>query len=102
MVFTQIGVEALASNARTFDAELILMTADLWQRPLRPLPALHLNTLAPAPSAPSIAQALIAHLEQHKDALTKTASATCVLKPLRVLDSKTPLDAGPSATTSCA
>ena len=58
-------MEALGFNGPDIDAELILMTADLWQRlGLAPTSKLHLNTWASAERAEHRRQALIAYLEQ--------------------------------------
>jgi histidyl-tRNA synthetase len=89
--FHQIGVEALGFNGPDIDAELILMTADLWQRlGLAPYLKLHLNTLGSSAERAEHRQALIAYLEQHKDALDEDGQRRLYSNPLRVLDSKTP------------
>jgi len=89
--FHQIGVEALGFNGPDVDAELILMTADLWQRlGLAPYLSLQINTLGSSAERAVHRQALIAYLEQHKDALDEDGQRRLYTNPLRVLDSKTP------------
>jgi len=87
--FHQIGVEALGFAGPDIDAELIAMTADLW-RALGIAPTLQLNTLGDADARQRHRARLIAHYEQHADALDEDARRRLHSNPLRILDSKNP------------
>lgn len=88
--FHQIGVEALGFNGPDSDAELLVMTADLWQRlGLKGL-QLQINTLGSSADRLVYRERLIAYLEQHQDVLDEEAKRRLYSNPLRVLDSKNP------------
>jgi histidyl-tRNA synthetase len=88
--FHQFGVEALGFAGPDIDAEQILMCARLWHKlGLRDV-ALQLNTLGDAASRHRHRARLIAHFEQHKDALDADATRRLHSNPLRILDSKNP------------
>ena len=89
--FHQIGLEALNFSGPDADAELILMTADLWQRlGLTDCVQLQVNTLGNKAERNEHRQALIAYLEKHKDVLDEDGLRRLYTNPLRVLDSKNP------------
>lgn len=89
--FHQIGLEALNFSGPDADAELILMTADLWQRlGLADCVQLQVNTLGNKAERNEHRQALIAYLEKHKDVLDEDGLRRLHTNPLRVLDSKNP------------
>jgi histidyl-tRNA synthetase len=88
--FHQFGVEALGYAGPDIDAEHILMCARLWKKlGLRDV-SLQLNTLGDSASRHRHRARLIAHFEQHKDALDAEAQRRLHTNPLRILDSKNP------------
>jgi histidyl-tRNA synthetase len=94
--FHQVGVEALGFAGPDIDAELIAMNADLW-RALGIAPTLQLNTLGDADARQRHRAKLIAHYEQHADALDEDARRRLHSNPLRILDSKNPAMAAVNA-----
>jgi len=88
--FHQIDVEALGFAGPDIDAELIVMLARLWKllglKDIR----LELNSLGEADERAAHREALIRHLEQHKDVLDEEAQRRMYTNPLRVLDTKNP------------
>ena len=87
--FHQVSVETFGMDGPDIDAELILMTWNLWERlGLDEHVTLELNTLADLESRKNYREALIAYLEQHKDVLDEDSKRRMYANPLRVLDSK--------------
>jgi histidyl-tRNA synthetase len=91
--FHQIDVEALGFAGPDVDAEQILMCRALWRdlglvegRDLR----LEINSLGQPAERAAHRAALVAHFEQHADALDADARRRLHTNPLRILDSKTP------------
>jgi len=91
--FHQMGVEALGFAGPDVDAEVILMGSRL----LRELGlvdgehfTLELNCLGEAAERRAHREALIAHLEQHKELLDEDSQRRLYTNPLRVLDTKNP------------
>ena len=91
--FHQMGVEALGFAGPDVDAEVILMGSRL----LRELGLkegehfrLELNCLGEKPERAAHREALIAHLEAHKDLLDEDSQRRMHTNPLRVLDTKNP------------
>ncbi|MBC7994778.1 MAG: histidine--tRNA ligase, partial [Rhizobacter sp.] len=91
--FHQIDVEALGHAGPDVDAEQILMCRALWRdlglvegRDVR----LELNSLGQPDERHAHRAALIAHFEQHADALDEDARRRLHSNPLRILDSKNP------------
>jgi histidyl-tRNA synthetase len=88
--FHQIGAEALGFAGPEVDAELILLAAALWKELGLTDWRLEINSLGqPAERAQHRAQ-LIAHFEQHADALDEEAKRRLHSNPLRILDTKNP------------
>ena len=88
--FHQIGAEALGFAGPEVDAELILLAAALWKELGLSDWRLEINSLGqPEERAQHRAQ-LIAHFEQHPDALDEEAKRRLHSNPLRILDSKNP------------
>jgi histidyl-tRNA synthetase len=91
--FHQLDVEALGHPGPDVDAEIILMLRALW-RELglhdKGQLVLELNSLGQPEERQAHRAALIAHLEQHADALDADAKRRLYSNPLRVLDSKNP------------
>jgi len=89
--FHQTGVEALGFEGPDIDAELLMMTADLWRRlGLSECVELQINTLGNKEERAAHRGALIAYLEQHLDLLDEDGKRRMYSNPLRVLDSKNP------------
>ncbi|MES2918409.1 MAG: histidine--tRNA ligase [Pseudomonadota bacterium] len=89
--FHQFGVETFGMTGPDIDAELILMTARLWQQlGLTQVVRLELNTLGESAERADFRAALVAYLEQHKDKLDADSQRRLGSNPLRILDSKSP------------
>lgn len=88
--FHQVGVEALGFNGPDVDAELIVMTADLWKRlGLRNI-ELQLNTLGSSDERAAHRAQLISYLEANAELLDEDGKRRLHTNPLRVLDTKNP------------
>lgn len=89
--FHQFGVETFGMTGPDIDAELILMTARLWQQlGLTQVVRLELNTLGESAERADFRSALVAYLEQHRDKLDADSQRRLASNPLRILDSKSP------------
>ncbi|NCP40208.1 MAG: histidine--tRNA ligase [Rhodoferax sp.] len=88
--FDQIGAEAIGFGGAEVDAELILMAWALWAEIGLTDVRLELNSLGQPTERLAHRQALIAHFEQHADALDEDARRRLHSNPLRILDSKNP------------
>ena len=87
--FHQFGVETFGVATPDMDAEVILMTARLWQRMgVADKVQLELNTLGEVDERTEYRNALVAYLEQHKEALDEDSQRRLSTNPLRILDSK--------------
>jgi histidyl-tRNA synthetase len=88
--FHQVGVEALGFNGPDVDSELIVMTADLWQRlGLRNI-ELQLNTLGTSEERAAHRAELVTYLEANAELLDEDGKRRLHSNPLRVLDTKNP------------
>lgn len=88
--FHQLDVEALGLAGPDVDAELILMTARLWQRLGLDGMTLEVNSLGQLEERQAHRAALITHLEKHRDILDEDGLRRLYSNPLRVLDTKNP------------
>lgn len=89
--FCQMGIEALGMKGPDIDAELILMTHDLWQRlGLQDSIALQINSIGQPEERKIYRQALINYLEKHQALLDEDSQRRLKTNPLRILDSKNP------------
>ena len=89
--FHQFGVEAFGMAGPDIDAEVIAMTASLWQRMgLSEHVRLELNSLGSSEARAIYRDALVAFLEQHQSQLDEDSKRRMHSNPLRVLDSKNP------------
>ena len=89
--FHQFGVEAFGMAGPDIDAEVIAMTANLWQRMgISDHVQLELNSLGSTEARAVYRDALIAFLEQHKAQLDEDSQRRMYSNPLRVLDTKNP------------
>ncbi len=88
--FHQIGAEVLGFGGPEVDAELILLANDLWKVLGLSDVRLELNSLGQPEERRAHRAALIAHFEQHADALDEDAQRRLHSNPLRILDTKNP------------
>ena len=89
--FYQVGVETFGIASADIDAELILLTARLWdQLGLTNSVTLQLNTLGSNEARARYRDALVAYLSERKDQLDEDSQRRLDSNPLRVLDSKNP------------
>ena len=89
--FYQVGVETFGIATPDIDAELILMTARLWQQlGLDDAVTLQLNTLGSNQARADYRDALVAYLKEREDKLDDDSLRRLETNPLRVLDSKNP------------
>ena len=89
--FHQTGVEVLGIDGPDVDAEILMMTADLWQRlGLADCVELQINTLGNKEERNLHRVALIAYLEKYADLLDEDGKRRLYTNPLRVLDTKNP------------
>ena len=89
--FHQIGVEAFGMEGPDIDAELIAITANIWQRlGLAGALRLELNTIGTPESRAAYRAALLKYLEPHKAELDEDSQRRLGTNPLRILDSKHP------------
>ncbi|MEO7954891.1 MAG: histidine--tRNA ligase [Polaromonas sp.] len=88
--FHQIGAEALGFAGPEVDAELILLAAALWKELGLTDWRLEINSLGQPDERAQHRAKLIAHFEQHADALDEEARRRLHSNPLRILDSKNP------------
>lgn len=87
--FHQFGVETFGVATPDMDAELILMTARLWQRMgVADKVQLELNTLGELDERTAYRAALVEFLQAHKDELDEDSQRRLSTNPLRILDSK--------------
>jgi histidyl-tRNA synthetase len=88
--FHQIGVEAFGIPGPDIDAEMILLTARLWQRlGVGPL-ELQLNSLGTLEARTRYRAVLVDYLRDRFDALDEDSRRRLDTNPLRILDSKNP------------
>ncbi|MEL4423276.1 histidine--tRNA ligase [Shewanella algae] len=87
--FHQFGVEVYGIKSADIDAEVLMLSASLWQKlELTEHVSLELNTLGDSDERAAYREALVAFLEQHKDKLDEDSQRRMYSNPLRVLDSK--------------
>lgn len=87
--FHQIGVETFGMASADIDAEVIMLSARLWQR-LGILNAvtLQLNSLGSLESRQRYKEDLVAYLSQFTEQLDEDSQRRLTTNPLRILDSK--------------
>ncbi len=87
--FHQFGAEVFGLSGPDIDAELIIMTARLWQQlGLSDALELQLNTLGSPAARQDYRQALVAYLQQFRSELDTDSQRRLDSNPLRILDSK--------------
>lgn len=89
--FHQFGLEVFGMQGPDIDAEVILLSARLWQQlGLTPYVRLELNSLGSNEARAAYRDKLVAYLEQHQELLDEDSQRRLHSNPLRVLDSKNP------------
>lgn len=89
--FHQFGLETFGIATADIDAEVILLTAQLWKEfGISEHVRLELNSLGSNEARADYRDALVAYLEQHVDVLDEDSKRRMHTNPLRVLDSKNP------------
>lgn len=89
--FHQFGVEAFGFDGPDIDAEILAMTARLWQiLGLEEAVTLELNSIGSLAARANYKQALVEHLTSVKDQLDEDSIRRLDSNPLRILDSKNP------------
>ncbi|MBD3640531.1 MAG: histidine--tRNA ligase [Marinobacter sp.] len=90
--FHQIGVECFGMSGPDIDAELLILTARLWQAlGLSGHTRLEINSIGTSESRKIYRSALVDYLSQYKSDLDADSQRRLETNPLRILDSK---DAG--------
>jgi histidyl-tRNA synthetase len=88
--FHQIGVEAFGMAGPDIDAEMIFMTARMWDRLGLQGAVLQINSLGTPAARAEYRTALVAWLREHETALDADSRRRLESNPLRILDSKNP------------
>lgn len=88
--FHQIGVETFGLAGPDIDAELLLMTARLWQELNIQDVSLEINSLGTAESRAVYRERLVEYFSNNKDQLDEDSLKRLEKNPLRILDSKNP------------
>ncbi len=88
--FHQIDVEALGYEGPDVDAELILMSARIWQRLGIDRIALEINTLGMPDARARYRETLVEYFTGVKSELDEDSMRRLAQNPLRILDSKNP------------
>lgn len=88
--FHQIGAEAYGMAGPDIDAELICLSARLWQRlGIRDV-ALQINSLGSSAARAAYRERLVAYFAARRDELDEDSRRRLDTNPLRILDSKNP------------
>lgn len=103
--FHQIGVESFGLSGADIEAELIIMTARIWNRLGLDNLELQLNSLGSTDSRKAYRKILVDYFRDHSPELDEDSQARLDKNPLRILDSKNPAMQGlinnaPSITDS--
>ena len=88
--FHQFGVEVFGLATPDIDAELIVMTARLWEMLGLENLELQINSLGSKEARVSYRDLLVTYLTQHKDRLDEDSLRRLESNPLRILDTKNP------------
>jgi len=88
--FYQFDVEAVGYDGPDVDAELIIMSARMWQRLGISRIALEINSLGTPESRTSYRKALVEYFSGVKNQLDEDSIRRLEQNPLRILDSKNP------------
>ena len=88
--FHQVGVEAFGMDGPDIDAEMIFMTARMWEKLGLQGAVLQINSLGTLAARADYRTALVAWLREHEAALDEDSRRRLESNPLRILDSKNP------------
>jgi len=88
--FHQVGVEVFGLEGPDIDAELLMLTARLWQRLGLQQVTLQLNSLGTTAARAAFRDALVDYLRAHHARLDEDSRRRLDSNPLRILDSKNP------------
>ncbi len=88
--FHQIGIEAFGMAGPDIDAEMIFMSARMWERLGLKGAVLQINSLGTVAARADYRAALVTYLRQHESRLDEDSRRRLDSNPLRILDSKNP------------
>jgi histidyl-tRNA synthetase len=88
--FHQVGAEALGFSGPDIDAEMLLMSARLWDELELSGVRLEINSLGSPEERVAYRASLVDYLKQHEADLDEDSRRRLLTNPLRVLDSKNP------------
>lgn len=89
--FHQFGVESYGFAGADMDAEVIMLSARLWQAfGISEHLTLEINSLGSNDARADYIAALVAYLEQHVEKLDEDSKRRLTTNPMRILDSKNP------------
>jgi histidyl-tRNA synthetase len=89
--FHQFGIEAFGMTGPDIDAEIIALSAQLWQLlGVEKHVYLEINSLGTAQARGAHRTALVNYFNQHADLLDEDSQRRLITNPLRILDSKNP------------
>ena len=88
--FHQFGVEVFGLATADIDAELIVLTARLWEQLGLDNLELQINSLGSQEARASYRETLVDYLLQHKESLDEDSLRRLESNPLRILDTKNP------------
>ncbi|WP_435388912.1 histidine--tRNA ligase [Halomonas maura] len=89
--FHQVGVESFGLEGPDIDAEMILLSARLWQQlGLSEHVTLELNSLGSPEARAAYRDTLVEYFEAHHELLDEDSRRRLTSNPLRILDSKNP------------
>jgi histidyl-tRNA synthetase len=88
--FHQIGIEAFGMAGPDIDAEIIFMSARMWERLGLKGAVLQINSLGTVAARADYRAALVTYLRQHESRLDEDSRRRLDSNPLRILDSKNP------------
>ena len=88
--FHQFGVEVFGLASADVDAELIVLTARLWEQLGLENLELQINSLGSQEARENYRNTLVSYLSQHKDKLDEDSLRRLETNPLRILDTKNP------------
>ena len=88
--FHQIGVEAFGMAGPDIDAEIIFMSARMWERLGLKDAVLQINSLGTVAARADYRDALVSYLRDHESGLDEDSHRRLESNPLRILDSKNP------------
>lgn len=88
--FNQFGVEVFGLHGPDIDAELITLSARLWDKLGLTNLELQINSLGSREARASYRDVLVTYFEQHKSSLDEDSLRRLETNPLRILDTKNP------------